>query len=115
MLNWKRLRLYEDFFYSETALPDDTRDCLRESGISTLRFRSVTGEKSLPKGMYVFLQTRFPADEAFLEENRADLNSFLLHKKIVETTDSVFFRTLNEDGQTAYQIWIPVRNKEILS
>lgn len=61
------------------------------------------------------MQTRFPADELFLKENRADLNSFLLHKKIIETTDSVFFRTLNEDGQTAYQIWIPVRNKEILS
>lgn len=109
MLNWKRLRLYEDFFYSETALPDDTRDCLRESGSSTLRFRSVTGEKSLPKGMYVFLQTRFPADEAFLEENRADLESFCFHKNIEIKPEQAVFRTVFEDGQTAYQLWIPLK------
>ena len=118
MLAWKRLHLYEDFFYSATAFPSSDCEELREAGSRTVYRRcsgGAQGEKALPGGLYLFLQLRQPVDEIFWEEHRADAESFLLHKKSERASDSVFFRTLEEDGQKAYQIWIPIRDRSIMS
>ena len=81
MLNWKRLRLYEDFFYSSGN---------HENAAETVRFFGET------------------ADD-FIAQNRADLESFCLHKNIGIRPEQAVFRTVFEDGQTAYQLWIPLK------
>lgn len=113
MLNWKRLHLYEEFFYSPEKTVDESCEQLREAGNDTVYFRCNLGKKSLPKGMYVFLQMRTPVDETFLEEHQNDLAGFLLHKNVVRSSEKIYFRTLIEDGATAYQIWIPIQNKTL--
>lgn len=116
MLAWKRLHLYEDFFYSPTDSLTDDNEELREFGSPTVYRRCTKEErsvKSLSKGLYLFLQLRQPLDETFWEEHRADAESFLFHKKAERISDSVFFRTLTEDGQKAYQIWVPIRERSM--
>ena len=108
MLNWKRLRLYEDFFYS-SGNHKNTAETVRFFGESVLYTRSSTGEKTISRGVYVFLQSREPLSDDFIAQNRADLKSFCFHKNIEIKPDQAVFRTVFEDGQTAYQLWIPLK------
>lgn len=108
MLNWKRLRLYEDFFYS-SASHENAAETVRFFGKTALYVRSLEGGKTIPRGVYVFLQSREPLSDDFIAQNRADLESFCLHKNIGIRPEQAVFRTVFEDGQTAYQLWIPLK------
>lgn len=108
MLNWKRLRLYEDFFYS-SGNHENAAETVRFFGERALYTRSSAGEKTIPRGVYVFLQSREPLSDDFIAQNRADLESFCLHKNIGIRPEQAVFRTVFEDGQTAYQLWIPLK------
>ena len=110
MLNWKRLRLYEDFFYS-SGNHENAAETVRFFGESALYTRSSTGEKTIPRGVYVFFQSREELFDDFIDQNRADLESFCFHKNIEIKPDQAqaVFRTVFEDGQTAYQLWIPLK------
>lgn len=109
MLEWRRLRLFEDFFYG-SQLTEENFEEIRFYGKEEIYFRVSEGEILLPKGQYVFLQKRNPLNESFLEENEKDLESFLLHKGINCNKEKAVFRTLKEDGQIAYQLWIPIKD-----
>ena len=108
MLNWKRLRLYEDFFYSSGNY-ENAAETVRFFGESALYTRFSTGEKTIPRGVYIFFQSREELFDDFIDQNRADLESFCFHKNIEIKPDQAVFRTVFEDGQTAYQLWIPLK------
>ena len=114
--------MYEDFFYSsashenaaetvrffgESALY--TRSSTGEKTISRGVYVSSTGEKTISRGVYVFFQSREELFDDFIDQNRADLESFCFHKNIEIKPDQAVFRTVFEDGQTAYQLWIPLK------
>ena len=93
MLNWKRLRLYEDFFYS-SGNHENAAETVRFFGETALYVRSPEGGKTIPRGVYVFLQSREPLSDDFIDQNRADLESFCFHKNIEIKPDQAVFRTV---------------------